>query len=619
VISEDKVREIRDRTDIVALVGEYVRLKRAGASSKGLCPFHSEKSPSFTVSPSRQFFHCFGCGASGDVVTFVMKLEGRSFPEALRHLAERAGVELPTLSAAEAGAERGEKEKRARLTAALEAASIYYSECLERHPLGRMARDELSKRAVELDTARAFRIGYAPSGWDGLIGYLGKEGVSLDDAEEVGLVVRRRSGDGYYDRFRHRLMFSIQDVHGRVIAFSGRILPPPPGEEPAKEGEAAAKYVNSPEHPLYKKGDTLFGLHQARVSLRRRGEAILCEGNFDLVALHQAGYDYTLAPLGTAFTASQAKLLRRFAERVTLLFDGDAAGAKAVLSAHPILREAGLVARVVTLPRGADPDSFLREHGKEALEQLLASAPGIVDHLIDTAVDEAGADPPAKAAGIRKLGPILGALDNRVEARLYVERIAQRFGVPDIGAVRELLIKGVREQGRQQPRDREVPVPDERPDPAPEAPRRGAPESLEGELLGALLDAPALFERPISAALFDVLTSDESRAIFSASRASVRDGRIDASTLVQLLGGHPWRTWVEARLAEEKYGTEAAEAALEDGLPRLRFFRLQSELGAVKKRALDATRRGESAVATTLRQRINELHSELAALQSMKR
>ncbi|MBK8169626.1 MAG: DNA primase [Sandaracinaceae bacterium] len=618
MIPDDKIAEVREHTDVVALIGEVVRLKRAGTSFKGLCPFHNEKTPSFTVTPARQFFHCFGCGASGDAIAFVMKLEGRTFVEAIRTLAERAGIELPKEDTQEAAQERQARARRERLVAIMEAATAYYEKELEQHALADMAREEYRKRSITEESAKAFRFGYAPAGWDGLAKYLANAGWGPSECEELGLIVPRKKGDGYYDRFRHRLMFPIIDVHGHVIAFSGRLLPTPPGQPEPKDGEAGAKYVNSPESPLYKKGETLFGLYQGRVSLRRQGLAMICEGNFDLVALHQAGFDNSVAPMGTALTGTQAKLLRRFADKVVLMFDGDNAGKKATRAAFPILREAGIQTKVVTLPPGEDPDGFLRTKGPEALKGLIGTAPGIVEHLIDEAADLSAGDPGAKAAAIESLGPIIGALDNRVEATLYVEKVAQRFGISDVAGVRQLLTRGYRRNRTSQGR-----FPDTHPQ-KPEMPVQRPPAKivvppLESELLGAILDRTELIDTEEAKKVEELLTSPELRAIFSAARRAIVRGAVDATALLALIEGNPLVGWLKERLAFEKYDVETARAVLRDGLPRLWASHLSNELAEVKKQVLMATRQGQEDEANGLRERINQLHRELAGLQGNQR
>ncbi len=610
VIAEEKITEIRERTDLVALVGEYVPLKRVGASFRGLCPFHSEKTPSFYVHPARQFFHCFGCQASGDALAFVMRLEGRTFPEAARALAERAGVELPTLDPHEEEEHQRARQHAERLVALMDAAAGFYVDQLGSHPLGAMAREELSRRGVGSGAAEAFRLGYAPDGWDGLVRFLRGGGWSPADAEEVGLIVPRRSGDGHYDRFRHRLMFPIADTHGRIVAFSGRLLDPPPGQEPPAAGEAGAKYVNSPEGPLYHKGEILFGLHEGRVSLRREGWALVCEGNFDLLSLHQAGLSNAVAPMGTALTESHARLLRRYASKLVLLFDGDRAGRKAVRAAWPLLAKVGLTARVVTLPPGADPDSFLREEGVEALRQRIDGAPSIVDHLIEEAALEAGGDPQGVAAAIEGLGPVLAALDNAVEVRLYVQRVAQKFGLRDEEAVRQQLRRGVRAArggGRRHEPEPKKADPTRVPMSASAGESRPLPY-LEAELIGAILDNPDLMGTEEAKSLEELLTSPDLRAIFQAASRMVESRRgVDASALISELTGDAAVRWLEERLAIQKYDERGALSVLRDGLSRLARQSIERELPRLQQEIIRARRLGDDRRADALTRERDEL------------
>jgi DNA primase len=547
LISEATVAQVRERTDLAALVGEYVGLKRSGASLKGLCPFHSEKSPSFYVHPERGFFHCFGCQASGDAFAFLMRLEGLSFPEALRRLADRAGVTLEEESGPEDRAARRARARREQLYGLVEAAAGFYVRMLAEHPHAHRATEELERRAMSPETVARYRLGYAPSEWDGLARFLAERGYAARDAEEVGLLVRRRSGSGHYDRFRHRLMFPVSDLRGRIVAFSGRALEPPAGQEPPPE--KPAKYINSPETPIYTKGDIVFGLHEARVAARRADSVILCEGNFDVLALAQAGLENVGAPLGTALTAEQAKALRRYGSRVTLLFDADAAGRKATRAAFPLLAEAGLGAQVVTLPPGEDPDSFLRSKGVEAMQRLVDNAPPIVEAIIESAATEAGRDPRGKATAIEALGPVLAKVDNPVERQLYLERVASAFGLRDLEAVRRQLRRGLRGGPR---RRRPAPPEDGPPPPPPPPPFR--PPPLQADLLGAFLDAPILFRDALATEVERVLTAPVLRAIFTRASEVVRTvpRTMDAETSWHRSG---------ASAADESEGAAAAEGS----------------------------------------------------------
>ncbi len=397
MISKDTINLVRDRTDIVAVITESVpSLKKRGRRFLGLCPFHKEKTPSFNVNPDTGLYHCFGCKESGDAIRFLEKVEGYPFADAVRALAERAGVAIEEeRGAAPSEAERHKKE-RAALYAAMQMAATWYEEQLREHPLASFAVAELARRELRPDdeAVKAFRLGYAPSGWDGLASFFKKQGVSPAVGESVGLLVPRSSGTGYYDRFRHRLMFPVLDAQGRVVAFSGRALPAAP-DDALSTSDPPPKYINSPESPIYVKGATVFGLWQARHAVRQKERAILVEGNFDVVSLHARDVTNVVAPLGTAFTLDQAKLLGRFATSLTLLFDGDAAGRKAVTAALDPCEKAELDADVAMLPNGTDPDEFVRtkagEQGKsggaEALKHVMGQARGLREYLIDTVLD----------------------------------------------------------------------------------------------------------------------------------------------------------------------------------------------------------------------------------------
>ncbi len=602
MIPPEKVAEIRERADLVALVGEYVRLKRSGASFKGLCPFHSEKTPSFYVHPARGFFHCFGCGASGDAIAFVSRLEGLSFPEAVRWLAEREGITVEEVEGRAPSADRAARRRRERLLSLLESAADFYVRQIEEHPLGAMAREELRARGITEETASRFALGYAPAGWDALAGHLRAKGFSPADAEQVGLLVPRRGGSGYYDRFRHRLLFPLRDTRGRIVAFSGRALPPPPGQEETGR-EPPAKYINSPEHPLYRKGELLYGLHEGRVSLRRLGWAVLCEGNFDLVAMHQAGLHQAVAPLGTAFTGSHARLLRRFVERVVLLFDADSAGRKAAREAGQLLLAEGLSVRVATLPAGEDPDSFLRQHGAEALRHRLEAARDLVEHLMDEGVRAAAGDPREKARQIAALGPLLAGLDNPVEARLYVERIAQRFGVGDVEAVRRQLREGARRARRMGRNDRPEGRAESTPASNRDAPRRTSQlPRIERELVGILLDQPVLFEHDEAKKLRELLTNPDLRAIFdSASLQWTQRRGVDGPALIETVQAENVGGWLRGRLAVQRYDDpESAATVLREGMARLARRHVERELPRLREAIVAARRRGDEAEAERL-------------------
>jgi DNA primase len=605
VISEDKIAEMRQRAPIAEVVGNYVALKKSGNSLKGLCPFHNEKTPSFYVHPGRGFYHCFGCKASGDVFSFLMHVEGKTFPEVARDLAEQTGVELPVYDPQRDAEHQRHKKQSERLAGIMDRATEFYCAQLHEHTDSQLARDELSNRGISAEWARTFRLGYAPHGWDSLVRFLERDGISPADAEEVGLIVARRSGRGHYDRFRHRLMFPIADVHGRVVAFSGRALPPAPSMEDQKE--PPAKYLNSPESPLYHKGDVLYGLHEGRVEIRREAAAVLCEGNFDLVALHQAGFQNAVAPMGTAFTEAHARLIKRFSPKVVFLFDGDDAGRKAVREAYTVVTKTSLDAHVATLPRGSDPDSFLREHGAESLRTRIVSAPTIIEHLIDESAAGVEPNPHEKAEAIARLGPILAKVESPVERSLYVERVARKFGITDVGLVRRELRRGWG-RGRDHTPPRRDAVQQSIATPVSE---------LQSKLISVLIDQPSLVLEDSAEKLPKLLTSPDLRAIFdSILRMVDRQGSLDVTTLLDELQGNRLRPWLETKLAVQQHSIEEARQLLEDGLPLLERKNIEHELPRLQQRIVEARRVGDDALAAGLTREFVELTRSAHELKS---
>ncbi|MDH3200154.1 MAG: DNA primase [Myxococcales bacterium] len=596
MISEDKIAEIRDRAPIADVIGNYVVLKKSGNSLKGLCPFHNEKTPSFYVHPNRGFYHCFGCKASGDVFSFLMHVEGKTFPEVARDLAEQTGVQLPVYDPQREAEHQRYKKESERLASLMEAATEFYCDQLREHPDAGIARAELARRGISDESVQNFRLGYAPHGWDSLVRFFERAGSSPADAEAVGLIVSRRSGRGHYDRFRHRLMFPIADVHGKVVAFSGRALERAPSMEAQKD--PPAKYLNSPENPLYHKGEVLYGLHEGRVEIRREDAAILCEGNFDLVALHQAGFAHAVAPMGTAFTEAHARLIKRFATKLFLLFDGDQAGRKAVREAYGVLTKTGLSAHAVTLPQSSDPDSFLREQGTDALRARVTNAPTIIEYLIDDAAGRVEPNPRAKAEAIGKLGPILAGVESPIERGLYVERVARKFGITDLALVRRELRRGLGRGNERRRTARDAVQQDI-------APRVS---ELQSKLISALIDQPTLIQEEEAQKLPSLLTNKDLRAIFdSILRMVDSQGSLEVTALLEELQSNQLRPWLEEQLAVQRHSLEEARRIVCDGLPLLKQQNIERELPLLQQRIVEARRVGDDALAAGLTQEFVEL------------
>jgi DNA primase len=420
-LTKDFVAAVRNAGDIVRLVGDYVPLKQGGARLKGLCPFHHEKTPSFSVDPQLQLFYCFGCQTGGDSFKFIMLYEKLSFAEAVEFLARRWGVPLPKAAA------RPEHDARERLLLMNEMAATHYRMCLT-EPQGRIAADYLVKRGVGEETSQRFGLGYAPDSWESLTQLLGARGFAPAEMQEAGLTVRRKDGTGQYDRFRHRLVFPIRDAAGRVVAFGGRAL-----------GDSEPKYHNSPETPTYVKGDNLYGLDVAKEAIRREGFAILVEGYLDLIVLHQAGFDNAVASLGTALTTSQVRLLSRFSERIVVSYDGDPAGRNAASKSIDLLLERGFEVRVAEIPGGRDPDEFVRQEGAGAYETLVRGAAGFIEFLLKKEITGRDLDRPGeRVAVINALLPRLAHLPHAVERAAWAGRLAEALNLDDDLVLHEL-------------------------------------------------------------------------------------------------------------------------------------------------------------------------------------
>lgn len=418
-VSEEKIHEIRERTDIVELVSSYLPLKRSGANHQGLCPFHSEKTPSFNVNAARQIYHCFGCGVGGDAFSFLMRMEGLSFPEALGRLAERAGIEVEEEALAPAEEER--RRETERLCRIGEVAGEFYHRLLMEEPEGAPARRYLKERGYGREAAEHFRLGYAPDRWEALAGHLAAKGLDLKMARErLGLLRPGKEGRGDYDLFRRRLLFPILDLRGRVVAFGGRVL-----------DDALPKYINSPESVIYHKGRILFGLYQARESMRQKGEGIVVEGYFDQMALSRAGFSHAVATCGTALTAEHARLLKRYAKRLLLLFDQDAAGGKATFRAMDVLLAEEVSAAVVELDPGEDPDSFLKKRGATAFGERLAAARPVLEVFIESTLAVHGESIEGRARAVEEILAKLRLLPAKIERSLYCQLLARRTGIDE--------------------------------------------------------------------------------------------------------------------------------------------------------------------------------------------
>ena len=410
--TEEQIEEVRSKSDIVQIIGRYVNLKRTGSSYVGLCPFHSEKSPSFNVSPSRQMYKCFGCGVAGNVITFIMEYENYTFPEAMEFLAEQAGV---TISKSELSPEmKREKNLRTELAQInAKAASYYYAKL--KSPAGKTGYEYFLSRGLSEETIRHFGLGYAGQGGSELYRYLKSQGYADQVLKETGLF--KMDERGVYDKFWNRVMFPIMDINNRVIGFGGRVM-----------GDAKPKYLNSPETKLFNKSKNLFGLNYAK--LGKKKNIILCEGYMDVIAMHQAGFTNAVASLGTAFTSEQAVILRRYTDEVLLTYDSDQAGVKAALRAIPMLRDAGINARIVHMEPYKDPDEFIKGLGSEEFEKRMAEAQNAFLFEIDVLRKSYDiSDPEQKTKFDHEMAAKLLVFEDKVQRDNYIETLSAKYSI----------------------------------------------------------------------------------------------------------------------------------------------------------------------------------------------
>lgn len=421
---QEILEEVRVQNDIVDVISEYLPLKQKGTSYFGLCPFHNEKTPSFSVSSERQFYYCFGCGAAGNVYTFIMQMENDTFPEAVKRLADRVHITLPQPQYTQQAKEQ--ELQRQRLFDLHKKAGRFFYEKLH-EPVGEQARAYLQKRQMNDNIQKKFGIGYAPKGQQELYQYLQKQGFSQQELQKSGLIIERKEEKGYFDRFRNRLMFPILDIQGRVIGFGGRIL---------SQGEP--KYLNSPETLLFNKSKNLYGLNFAKNTRKR--EIILVEGYMDMISLYQAGFRNVAASLGTAFNQEHAKVLKKYADSVILLYDSDDAGTMAAQRAIPILTQNGFYVKVLQVPNEKDPDEFIKQSGAKAFSRLLANAQHYITFQIQCLKKQYDlTQPQQKVEFTTKTANILSKLDNDIERNVYTNEISNMTGISQQAIENEIV------------------------------------------------------------------------------------------------------------------------------------------------------------------------------------
>ncbi len=587
LISEDVINQIRDRTDIVEVVGQHVSLTRTGQNLKGLCPFHQEKSPSFTVSPSRQIFHCFGCGVGGNVFTFLTRITGASFPETVRELGRKVGIEVE-----EATSQAGPQAvQTVRIEQLNKAAADWFRQNLSDDQLGAQAREYLSSRGMLPSTIERFGIGVAPNEWDGLIKSLGKQGFMQNDLASAGLIIARENGSGFYDRFRARVMFTITDLRKRVVGFGGRVL-----------GEGTPKYLNSPDTALFRKGQTLFALDVAREAVTRTKTVIVVEGYFDAIALHQAGLIHTVATLGTALTLEHIQVLRRFASNVILLFDPDAAGVRAALRSLDLFVNSGLGVNVVSLPVGEDPDTYVRKEGAEAFDRLEQRAPSLLDFALEHSLKTAEASTiEGRIRSVDEILRILQKSEHPIEREERIRLVAERLGINQQRLIERypLLIQkeGQRATGRM-------------PEAQTVLPAKGVPE--ERDLLYLLLHGQ-LTPPDVRRLRPDTFSIPACRIIVEKALAHLeQDGRIGLRRLLDTIVNDPDCGALATELSMREEHFDDPRAHIQGCLNTLDRKCAETVLRDLIAQLKAAEREGRTEDARALNARVNEVRMQKA-------
>jgi DNA primase len=585
-ISKELIDRIRHAADLVQVIGQVVSLKQTGNHWSGLCPFHKEKSPSFKVFPETQHFHCFGCGEGGSVFDFLMKSDGLTFPEAAEKLAGELGIEIPRSAAREAVSADDEVFETLEL-----AARFYVAELAK--PEASAAREYLRSRDLTEATISSYRIGFAPPGWDSLLGALGRM-RNRDELARAGLLVRAKDGNRYYDRFRNRILFPIVSPSGRVIGFGGRAM-----------GDDTPKYLNTPETAVYRKSRVLYGVREARTAIRQGKRVLVVEGYMDVLALHQAGFLAAVAACGTSLTAEHATLLARMAPEIVCVFDGDEAGVRAALRAFETLLPTGAIVQAVMMPEGKDPDDLVREGGGPVFEALLADRQDVVSFFYERTKGE------PRPAALQRLSRLLALVPDVIVRQELVGRASDWFKFD------EATFAGTVSRHRQRPQASRT----TRAVPAPRETRSGTnverPKGIEADLLRV-----ALWDPSFAKVVEELMTRTEIRA-FIRSRvrpatltllAELAEGRVDRSTLHDRTEDAGLR-WLGSLLeAEEPPSAEVLEHLERDLARRLPLLALEGERDRLRRALTEASRRGDPESEAKLLARLRDVGRQLNAL-----
>ena len=546
---DETTRQINETADIVEVVGEYVSLTRAGVNYKGLCPFHSEKTPSFTVNPSRNSFHCFGCNEGGDALAFIMRYHNLSFPDAVKQLAGRYHIHVPERELSPQDQKKAEKKKN--IYRINEKAVDIYHEYLLHDSHAKGARLYLQSRGIPENVITEFRLGFAPESWDFLLKKLGQ--FSAQEVEEAGLIVPNDRG-GHYDRFRNRVLCPIFSTAGKALGFGGRILDEQGSSDSAAIIHKGPKYLNSPESPVYNKSKVLFGLFQNKNAMRRSKQCLVVEGNFDLLSLVAKGITNVTAPLGTALTRNQVKAMKGYVSEVIILFDGDKAGLNAALRAVPIFLSEQLPAKVVVLPEKHDPDTFIKEVGVDGFRAYLKKAYPLPEFVFDRLLNKHGFSLAGKGAIVDDLRPIVAAIpDDQLQRSLFLSHFSQKLGLTP-----EQMLNGIPVSPPASVKKRTVERQETQGDYRKDLSR------IEEQLLGFLVVYPEHLSQLSKAGLPYAIQSDSGKVILEKLMELALENDLAPESLIELVSGSERQFISKCLMDIEELSDSARKAEAEE-------------------------------------------------------
>jgi DNA primase len=552
--------EIKRVADIVEIIGQYVQLKKSGQNLMGLCPFHSEKAPSFTVNPAKQMFHCFGCKKGGDVFAFWMEYHKVSFTQALQDLAQRYHISLPERVWSPAQKKQG--ELRDQLYKINEKAADFFHHVLLDSEKGSQGRHYFEQRSFHRELIETFRLGYAPDQWDGLLNYLKKEGLDNEKAVKAGVIIPRQGGTGYYDRFRGRVMFPIFNTRQQVAGFGGRVL-----------GDNLPKYINTPESPIFHKSELLYGLDRAHQSIRETGRVVIVEGYTDVLALHGHGFREAVATLGTALTKEHIRKLKGFAQEAIVVFDADAAGKGAALKSLPLFLNEGFSAKVMVLPEGEDPDSFLRQNGLDAFRAFLEKSLPVFDFYLDSKISPEVDSIEQKVAVMKEILPLLAELGSEAQRSLYIRQLSGKTRISTAVIQAELdNFQHFSQDGRQPIKVGE------------KLKAVKVKSRADFDLLNLLVHHPqtmkALFAHEYKRLLSDPVSIEIADKLYEAFK---RDGKIVDDQLMETLEGPAQERFREIALNPSIYSSETIAQAVTEFEASINKLKLADSISQAKK------------------------------------